>query len=80
MLTSRKGEEACNLWWEESAEQAERMHEEAVKNGWGGSLIRSLRVLQSHQKVRSSIALKAANGADVVPDVPGKLYRWHKHF
>ena len=79
-LTARKAEAARNQWWEERAEEAEKKHENAVKNGWGGSLLKSLRGIQRSQNVRSINALKATNGANVVSDVPGKLSRWREHF
>ena len=56
------------------------MHEQAVKNGWGGSLLKSLRVLQRSQRVRASTTLKVADGVNMITDVPGKLERWSEHF
>ena len=56
------------------------MHEQAVKNGWGGSLLKSLRVLQRSQRARASTALMAADGVNMITDVPGKLERWCEHF
>ena len=37
-------------------------------------------MLQNSQRVKSNTALKAANGVDLMYDVPAKLCRWHEYF
>ena len=57
LLASRKAE-TRNQWWGERAEEAEQMYEMAVRNGWGGSLLRLLRSLVASQQVRLGTALR----------------------
>ena len=42
LVTSMNVEVARNIWWEEKAEKAEKLHEQAMRNRWGGSMIRKL--------------------------------------
>ena len=55
---SRKvADDAREAWWEAKAEEAEKLHEAAVRHGRGGSLLKDLRLIQWGQKLRSSTAL-----------------------
>ena len=60
---SRKAaDEAREVWWEDKAEEAERLHEAAVRHGRGGSLLKDVRLKQWGQKLRASTAILAADG------------------
>ena len=60
---SRKvADEAREAWWEAKTEEAEKLHEAAVRHGRGGSLLKDLRLIQWGQKLRSSTALLAKDG------------------
>ena len=44
---SRKAaDEACKAWWEAKEEEAEKLHEVAVRHERGGSLLKDLRFMQ----------------------------------
>ena len=46
-VQSRKvADEAREAWWEAKAEEAEKLHEAAVRHGRGGSLLKDLRLAQ----------------------------------
>ena len=78
---SRKAaDEAREAWWEAKAEEAERLHEAAVRHGRGGSLLKDLRLLQWGQKLRASTALLAADGRTKLTGTAEKLERWREHF
>ena len=54
---SRKAaDEAREAWWEAKAEEAERLHEAAVRHGRGGSLLKDLRLLGAEAQSEHSLA------------------------
>ena len=78
---SRKAaDEAREAWWEAKAEEADRLHEAAVRHGRGGSLLKDLRLLQRGQKLRASTALLTADGRAKLTSTADKLERWREHF
>ena len=78
---SRKAaDEAHEAWWENKAEEAEKLHEAAVRHGRGGSLLKDLRLMQWGQKLRPSTALLAADGRTNLSGTTEKLKRWQEYF
>ena len=78
---SRKiADEAREAWWEAKAEEAEKLHEAAVRHGRGGSLLKDLRLIQWGQKLGSSTALLAKDGRLKLSSTVEKLERWCQHF
>ena len=72
-------DKAREEWWEDKAEQAEHLHEAAVKLGRGGSLLKDLRLLQRSQKLRANTTLRARDGSQLSSTMC-KLERWCEHF
>ena len=73
-------DEAREAWWEAKAEEAEKLHEAAVRHGRGGSLLKDLRLIQWGQKIGSSTILLAKDGRSKLSSTVEKLEQWHQHF
>lgn len=71
-----KAREEC---WERKAEQAEQLHETAVRLGLGGSLLKDLQLLQRSQKLRANSTLHAKDGSQLT-NTACKVMRWREHF
>ena len=56
------------------------MHEDAVRHGRGGSLLRDLKLIQWKQKLRTNTVLLAADGRSKLTSTSEKLERWKEHF
>ena len=79
-VVSRKCvDKACEEWLVAKAEEAERLHEAAVRLGHGGSLLKDLRLLRCGQKLSADSKLLAQNGTHL-PHTADKLERWREHF
>ena len=77
---SRKAaDEAREVWWEAKAEEAEKLHEAAVRHGRGGYLLRDLKLMQWRQKLRASTALPVADGKSKLSSTSEKLKRLKEH-
>lgn len=62
-VQSRKcKDKAREKWWEAKAEEAEKLHEAAVRLGRGGSLLKDLKLLCSRQKLKASTSLLSQDG------------------
>ena len=61
------------------AEEAEKLHEAAVKLGRGGSLLKDLKLLCSRQKLKASTSLLSQDGMQLSSTVD-KIERWQEHF
>ena len=79
MMSRKCAEKAHEEWWEAKAEEAERLHEAAVKLGHGGSLLRDLRLLRNEQKLRTDMELLVQDGT-CLHITADKLERWCEHF
>ena len=66
-------------WWESKAEEAEKLHESAVRLGRGGSLLTDLRLLKRSQKLKAEATLCTQNGKQLY-SAGDKLERWREHF
>ena len=65
-VKSRKcAEKAREEWWEAKAEEAEKLHEAAVRLGRGGSLLKDLKLLCSRQKLKASTSLLSQDGTQL---------------
>ena len=75
---SRKvADEVRETWWEAKTEEAEKLHEAAVRHGRGGSLLKDLRLIHWGQKLGSSTAVLATGGRSKLSSTVEKLERWH---
>ena len=79
VLSRRCADKACEVWWEARAEEAEKLHEAAVRQGHGGSLLRELKLLRCRQKLKADSMLLAQDGTQL-HSVVDKLERWREHF
>ena len=61
----RCADEAREKWWEDKVVRAEELHDEAVKRGHGGSLLKDLRLLQRSQKLKADTTLYAKDGSQL---------------
>ena len=68
-------DEAREAWWEDNAEEAEKVYEAAVRNGRGGSLLKDLKFIQRGQNLRVSTALLASDGRSKLTNTTEKLER-----
>ena len=79
-LLSRKcADKAREEWWEAKAEEAERLHEIAIRLGQGGSLLKELKLTRCKQKLKADTTLLAGNGTQLHSRAD-KLERWRKYF
>ena len=79
-VQSRKcADKAREEWWEAKAEEAEKLHEAAVRLGRGGSLLKDLKLLCSRQKLKASTPLLSQDGTQLNSTVD-KIERWREHF
>ena len=75
----QSADKAREEWWESKAEQAEKLHEYAVRLGHGGSLLKDLRLLQRSQKLKADTTLLAKDGKQL-SSTGSKLERWREYF
>ena len=75
VLSWRCVDKAREDWWEAKVEEAERLHETAVRLGHGGSLPKDLKFLKSRQKIKADSMLLAQNGTELCSavDKVGKM-------
>ena len=79
-VQSRKcADKAREEWWEAKAEEAEKLHEAAVRLGRGGSLLKDLKLLCSRQKLKASTSLLSQDGRQLNSTID-KIERWQEHF
>ena len=78
-FTKVAAEKARNAWWSARAVDAERRAWAAEQSGYGGSLIKELRLLRRHCSKPSATSLSAKGGSDLTRDVD-KLHSWAEHF
>ena len=57
------------------AEEAEKLHEAAVRLGHGGSLLKDLKLLFSRQKLKARTSLRSQDGKQLSSMVD-KIERW----
>ena len=78
-LSRKCADKARDEWWEAKAVEAEEMHERAIKNGSGGSLVRDLKLLKNKQNLKTNTALASSNQT-LLTSTTDKLDRWHGYF
>ena len=54
---SRCTDKVHEYWWEAKEEEAERLHEAAVKLGHGGSLLKDLKLLRCRKMLKANSML-----------------------
>ena len=59
--------------------RAEELHDEAMKQGHGGSLLKDLRLLQGSQKLKADTTLYAKDSSQL-HSIADKLEHWREHF
>lgn len=72
--------QAREAWWKAKAEDTEKLQEDTVTQGRGGSLLQHLKLLQGRQKLKASRALLAADGRSKLSSTVEKFETWHEHF
>ena len=79
-VQSRKcTDKAREEWWEAKAEEAEKLHEAAVRLGCGGSAEKLETAMQQAETVKASISLLSQGGMQLNSTVD-KIERWREHF
>ena len=78
-LSRKCADKARDECWEAKAVEAEEMHERAVKNGSGGSLVRDLKLLKNKQNLKTNEALLSSNQT-LLTSTTDMLDHWHGYF
>ena len=70
---------AIDTWWENKAEEAEKITEKSIKQGGGESILKMLKLIKT-SKIKTSTNLKDEDGITIITSSDNKINRWKKYF
>ena len=68
-----------NTWWENKAEETEKITEKSIKKGRGGSISKFLKLIKT-SKIKTSTNLKGEDGITIITSSDNKINRWKEYF
>ena len=70
---------AIDTWWENKAEEAEKITEKSIKQGSEGSILKMLKLIKT-SKIKTSTNLKDEDGITIITSSNNKINRWKEYF